>query len=102
MNQWANYPNLRLLPAKPALGHGRLQRQVRRAFMVEHGPTVSSSKIYEWAFARRQMLGKPLTTRHRYSVWRVLKALGAEPVGRVGPRHALLWRLPDEVWARWC
>jgi hypothetical protein len=35
------------------------------------------------------VLGKPLTTRHRYSVWRVLKALGAEPVGRVGPRHAI-------------
>jgi hypothetical protein len=47
------------------------------------------------------VLGKPLMTRHRYSVWRVLKALGAEPVGRVGPRHATLWRLPDEVWARW-
>ena len=30
----------------------------------------------------------------------VLKALGAVPVGRVGPRHAILWRLPDEVWAR--
>ena len=45
------------------------------------------------------MLGKPLMTRHRYSVWRVLKALGAEPVGRVGPRHAILGRLPDEVWA---
>jgi len=28
----------------------------------------------------------------------VLKALGAEPVGRVGPRHAILWRLPDEVY----
>jgi hypothetical protein len=53
MNQWANYPNLRLRPAKPALGRGRLQRQVRRAFMVEDGPTISSSKIYEWAFARR-------------------------------------------------
>jgi hypothetical protein len=44
---------------------------------------------------RSGMLGKPLTTRHRYSVWRVLKALGANAVGRGGPRHAILWRLPD-------
>ena len=81
MNQWANYPNLRIRPAKPAFGRGRLQRQVRRAFMVEDGPTI--------------------VTRHRYSVWRVLKTLGAEPIGRVGPRHAILWRLPDDMWARW-
>jgi hypothetical protein len=63
-----------------------LQRQVRRAFTAADAPAISASEIYDW---------------HRYAVWRVLKALGAEPVGRVGPRHAILWRLPDEVWARW-
>jgi hypothetical protein len=101
MNQWANYLICVFGLPRRLSAVTVCQRQVRRAFMVEDGPTISSSKIYEWAFARRQMLGKPLTTRHRYSVWRVLKTLGAEPIGRVGPRHAILWRLPDDIWARW-
>ena len=100
--KWEHYRNLRRRPAKPALGRGRLQRQVRRAFIATAAPAISASEIYDWCYARRRLvLGKPLMTRHRYSVWRVLKALGAEPVGRVGPRHAILWRLPHEVWARW-
>jgi hypothetical protein len=86
--------NLRRRPAKPALGRGRLQTQVRRAFIASGASALSASAIYDWCYARRRlMLDKPLTTRHRYSVWRVLKAMGAEPVGRVGPRHAILWRL---------
>jgi hypothetical protein len=100
--KWPHYRNLRRRPAKPALGRGRLQRQVRRAFTAADAPAISASEIYDWCYARRRLvLGKPLMTRHRYSVWRVLKALGAKPVGRVGPRHAILWRLPEEVWARW-
>jgi hypothetical protein len=31
--KWPRHPNLRLRPAKPALGRGRLQRQIRRAFL---------------------------------------------------------------------
>jgi hypothetical protein len=32
--KWAGYPNLRLRPVKPPLGCGRLQIQVRRAFLA--------------------------------------------------------------------
>jgi hypothetical protein len=41
------------------------------------------------------MHGKPLTTRHRYSVWRILVTI-ADPVGRgVGRARPTLWRLRD-------
>jgi hypothetical protein len=94
--KWNPHRNLRLRPAKPALGRGRLQVQVRRAFLVGDAPVISASAIYDWCYAKRRLMhGKPLTTRDRYSVWRVLIALGAEPVGRIGPRHATLWRLRD-------
>jgi hypothetical protein len=39
------------------------------------------------------VLGKPLTTRHRFSVWRVLVKI-ADPVGRAGTiGRPILWRL---------
>jgi hypothetical protein len=41
------------------------------------------------------MLGKPLTTRHRYSVWRILATI-ADPVARgSGIGRPILWRLRD-------
>jgi hypothetical protein len=64
--------NLSLRPAKPALGRGRLQRQVRRAFIAADAPALSATEVFNWCFARRRLMhGKPLTTWHRYSVWRV-------------------------------
>jgi hypothetical protein len=38
------------------------------------------------------MLGKPLMLPHRYSVWRILVTI-ADPIGRVPPYGAWLWRL---------
>jgi hypothetical protein len=49
----AAYPNLLLVPRAPAAGRGRLQRQVRRAFMV-YGPELPASTIYECARAGRR------------------------------------------------
>jgi hypothetical protein len=46
--KWAGYPNLRLRPVKPALGRGRLQIQVRRAFLATGEEVLSSSAIYDW------------------------------------------------------
>jgi hypothetical protein len=88
---WPRHRNLRLRPAKPALGRGRLQRQIRRAFIVSE--VLSSSQIYDWCYAGKRL---PLSTRQRYSVWRILNEV-AEPVG-----HSLtigrpwLWRLRAE------
>jgi len=100
--KWSDCPNLRLRPHSPNKGRGRLQVQIRRAWIASGATELSSEKIYDWCYTRRRTLGgKPITTRHRYSVWRVLKAMGATPIGRVGPHHATLWKLPDEVAKRW-
>jgi hypothetical protein len=93
--KWERSRNLRLKPAKPALGRGRLQTQVRRAFITADTPVISASEIYDWCYARRRLLlGKPLTTRHRYSVWRILVTI-ADPVGRSDRVSGapILWRL---------
>jgi hypothetical protein len=87
----AHYPNLRLRPPAPNKGRGRLQRQVRRAF-VACGPVVSSSAVYDWCYAR----GRRLTQRRRHSVWRLLVTM-ADPIRRVPPYGAWLWRLREPV-----
>jgi hypothetical protein len=83
---WPRHPNLRLRPPKPALGRGRLQRQIRRAFLF--GEELSSSQIYDWCYAG---CARPLSTRQRYSVWRLLVTM-ADRVGRVWP-GGNVWRL---------
>jgi hypothetical protein len=86
--QSARLRNLRLRPPKPALGRGRLQGQIRRAFLL--GEELSSSQIYDWCYVRHR---RPLTTLQRYSVWRLL-AVMCEPVGRAPTiGRPWLWRL---------
>jgi hypothetical protein len=86
--KWCSHPNLRLRPSRPAAARGRLQRQVRRAF-IAGGPQLTSSEIYDWTNGRNR---KAMTTRHRYSVWRILTTI-ADPGRRVPPYGARLWRL---------
>jgi hypothetical protein len=86
----ANYPNLLLVPPAPARGRGRLQRQINRCFVV-FGPEVSSTRLYDWCYARnpraRQSRG------HRWSAYRILVEI-AEPVGRAQTiGHPWIWRL---------
>jgi hypothetical protein len=85
----AEYPNLRLRPYAPAKNRGRLQRQIARAFMVG-GPVLSSSQIYDWAYARNR---DGLDSGYRWSVRRILLEIAvrvgrAETIGR-----PWLWRL---------
>ena len=86
-------PNLQRRPAKPALGNGRIQRAVRRAFYF--GSEVTSSDIYDWVYPRRRHL---LTQAHRHSARRVLMTM-ADPVERVPPygaeRELILARTGD-------
>jgi hypothetical protein len=91
------YANLERRPAAPARGRGRLQIQVRRAFLVSPTATVSASEIYTWAYPRRRLLErhKPLSQRLRWSVRRVLLQMGAVPVARSPKRgRPIIWRLP--------
>jgi hypothetical protein len=84
--------NLRLRPPKPALGNGRLQRQVRRAFLV-HGALLSTSEILEWTYARKRLLGERIGDGHRWSVRRVCYAL-CVPVGRARTiGRPIIWRI---------
>jgi hypothetical protein len=92
-----SYRNLRRRPAKPALGNGRLQRQVRRAFEV-CGPTVSASLVYEWARRwQRRHDRKRINQRERHSIRRVLLTI-ADPITRASTRGRpwpWKWRNPD-------
>jgi hypothetical protein len=99
--KWDHRHNLRLRPAKPALGRGKLQIRVRRAFLTADAPAIPASKIYDWCYARRRLLlGKPLTTRHRYSVWQILVAI-ADPVARdASIGRPILWRLRQNAGAK--
>jgi hypothetical protein len=88
--KWKNYPNLQRRPAKPALGNGRIQRAVRRAFCF--GPEVTSSHVYNWVYPRRRHL---LTQAHRHSARRVLMTI-ADPIERTNAiGRPWLWRLKD-------
>jgi hypothetical protein len=64
--KWPRHPNLRRRPHSPNKGKGRLQRQIARAFAVG-GPVLSSSQVYDWAFARKRKLSQ----LRRHGVWRI-------------------------------
>jgi hypothetical protein len=99
--KWKSFRNLRFRPAKPALGNGRLQRQVARACIVAGTPIVSSSTFYAWAYAGKKLRGEPVSWGHRSSVKRILRTI-ATPVGRANTiGRPLLWKLNDDVAARW-
>jgi hypothetical protein len=44
---WQRHPNLRRRPPSPNAGRGRLQVQIRRAF-VACGDELTSSQVYRW------------------------------------------------------
>jgi hypothetical protein len=90
--RWSGHPNLRHRPHSPSLGRGRLQRQIARAFAVS-GPVVSASVIYDWCFARRPKMRRSHLNRRR--VWQLLTQI-ADPVRKVPPYGAWLWRLRSD------
>jgi len=93
--KWAGYPNLHRRPHAPNKGRGRLQRQLARAAIASGKAEISSTVFLDFAYPRKRSISKRLSMADRYSVWRILKEI-AVPIGRVGPRHAILWRLnPD-------
>jgi hypothetical protein len=51
---WAAHPNLQQRPHAPAAGQGRLQVQIRRAFLVR--PLLSTSEVYDWAYGAASSL----------------------------------------------
>jgi hypothetical protein len=90
--RWSGHPNLRRRPHAPNAGRGRLQAAVRRAFIAAGGEPVPSSVFYDWSYPGRNRLSQ----LHRHAVWRVLVKV-ADPIGRVPPYGAWLWRLKPGV-----
>jgi hypothetical protein len=90
--KWRRVLNLRKKPDKPALGRGRLQRQLARAFAG--GSVRSSTELLDWAYARRRVGDRKSLPRGLYwSVRRVLMTL-AEPIGRAKTMgRPTIWRL---------
>ena len=100
--KWQNYPNLSRRPSAPAKNRGRVQVRIRRAFTATGAEVMSSSTIYDWTHSRRRH-GRSSKTLPDGIYWCTLQALRAmcEPVARVPPHGAWLWRLRDDVAARW-
>jgi hypothetical protein len=90
--KWPDHPNLRRRPHAPNKGRGRLQRQIRRAF-VGHC-LLSSSEVYDWAYPRHRAWRPSLSEAVRWSVHRILRQI-AEPICKVPPHNAWLWRLKE-------
>ena len=87
----ANYPNLLRRPRAPAAGRGRLQVQIRRAFVVRE--VLTSSEIYDSCYARRRMLGQQIDRPYRWSVLRILREV-ADQIGRAPTiGRPWIWRL---------
>jgi hypothetical protein len=89
---WAAYPNLRWQGSSQAKGNGRIQKGVRRAFLVAGTSTITTSQALDWTIVDRRAHWQ---RRHRWSVIRVLREI-ADPVRKVPPHGAWLWRLRAE------
>ena len=86
MSKWTNHLNLRLKPAAPAKGRGRLQKAIRRAFLVS-GPVLSLSQIFDWCYANQRK-----RRRRNWSVVRILQR-HCDRVGRAKTiGRPILWR----------
>ena len=99
--KWAHHANLRKRPRTPAKGRGSVQRAIRRAFAASGTEALTSSAIYDWAHTRRRLGRRTSMPFGVYS--RTLRTLRAmcDPIERVPPHGAWLWRLRDDVAARW-
>jgi hypothetical protein len=72
---------------------GRLQRQVLRCFMAS-GPTVLTSDLAYWCWARQLSLGQPIRRSQRLHTARAARSVGAVRVGREGLQW--VWQLRPE------
>ena len=88
--KWINYPNLLRRPHAPNAGRGRLQVQIRRAFVGRD--VLTSSEVYDSCYAKLRVAGQQIDRPYRWSVVRILRQI-ADPIGRTNPYGAVLWRL---------
>jgi hypothetical protein len=51
---WEDFRNLHKRPPRPALGRGRVQRSVRRAYLALNATELSTTVLLDWAYPRRR------------------------------------------------
>jgi hypothetical protein len=94
-SKWYRHPNLRKRPPSPAKNRGRLQVQIRRAFIATGSDMLTSTVVYDWAYPRRRPGQMPLGLY--WSVLRILRVV-AVPVGRAPTiGRPILWRLREPL-----
>jgi hypothetical protein len=73
-----------------------VQVRIRRAFIASGAEVLSSTQIYDWTHSRRRQSRRKKLPFGVY--WRTLKTLRAmcDPVERVPPHGAWLWRLRND------
>src|SRR6478752_6824741 len=93
--KWDGYPNLRRRPPTPAKARGSIQRAIKRAFAATSASALTSTQIYDWAHVRRRLDRRKSMPFGVYS--RTLRTLRTmcDPVERVPPHGAWLWRLRE-------
>jgi len=93
--KWEHYPNLRRRPPTPSKNRGPVQVRIRRAFLASGAEVLSSSAIYDWTHPRRRCgRSKALPAGIYWGTLQVLRTM-CEPVERMPPHGAWLWRLRD-------
>jgi hypothetical protein len=79
-------------PSRPALNNGRVQQRVRGAYLETGKPALSTSELIGFTHLRKSLAwDDDARANARRSILRVCSRY-CERVGRVGPRHAILWR----------
>ena len=92
--KFRNHPNLAKRPAKPAQNRGRIQRQIRVAFVTLGKSTLTTAELAELTHGHLAPLGKKLSPDHYRHIHRACLQIGAMPAGRAGGRgRPTLWRL---------
>ena len=89
--KWRDYPNLSARPPQPALDNGKVQRRIRRAYAALGKPVLTRSELMRWTHPR------PGGNRdnHRRAI-RGAAERYCDPVARVPPYGAWLWRLREK------
>src|SRR5262249_2469103 len=69
----------------------------RRAFIAAAGMSegVPSNVFFDFFYPQKCLISKLLSQRHRYSIRRVVRGMGAGPIRRARPHGAIVWKLPD-------
>jgi hypothetical protein len=90
--KWRGYPNLSARPPQPALNNGKVQRRIRRAYAALGKPVLTTSELMRWTHPR------PGGNRdnHRRAIRGAAKRY-CDPVARVPPYGAWLWRLKSPL-----